>query len=625
MFSLGSNVSQDPIPEDAIYRQIKTIIKYYIDLARRQPIQNVGIPAHFLKGVLDPDRLELNRYAKVPVLTISGFVNLANVSLQSNTNFTLPYIESIYRMAGVTESCNGVIVIKYTAINGKQTNPKEYKYEESDLHIKKQFKPYFYFNRKDTGEKIYIPIDTEGNKNMYVLNSKSTGKRKTHDTAYYQNYLTTTFIDKFVSQYNDPDCKFISIAVNLLPTQGGHANMLLVYKGQTKIYLMLYEPHGAQGLQSSSEGPKEQYNIMKTHFINFMKNLIETTGKTKKIVELVDPKKISPKEGIQTYMKDRNGYCYMISSFWLYIILSLTKDSTQQFNDTLFQNLNIIERYLYSIAAKEIKKDQDELKNPRRVEPPVAAVTEEAASSSQRVLTVAKQGSLASYTPDQVLYSIIVHFSYDFLTKFYMNYFKPASPSASPSASPPDLYSIFIEIYKQKYSSMRDKKPKKFEKLVLGYIEDTSTNLSEKHRIGLESKAVEISKRVTDGLSCTKAEDCLSDKCDTRDKICLPRDYTLEQSQHTQSQQSSQESIQDDRSQSDHLQLAQIKQYPDVNDPPNIYEFYEKDEDYQEKDEDEDYQEKDDEVYDSTSYPVEDQDKSNKKHRAHTDSHDMSH
>ncbi len=103
-----------------IYINIKTIIQYYIDLARRQPIQNIGIPAHFLKGVFEsykpPDQKD-----KVPVLTIAGFVNLANVSLQSNTNFTLPYIESIYKMAGMDHSCNGVIVIKYTAIN-KHTN-----------------------------------------------------------------------------------------------------------------------------------------------------------------------------------------------------------------------------------------------------------------------------------------------------------------------------------------------------------------------------------------------------------------------------------------------------------------------------------------------------------------------
>jgi len=73
-----------------------------------------------LKGVFEsykpPDQKD-----KVPVLTIAGFVNLANVSLQSNTNFTLPYIESIYKMAGMDHSCNGVIVIKYTAIN-KHTN-----------------------------------------------------------------------------------------------------------------------------------------------------------------------------------------------------------------------------------------------------------------------------------------------------------------------------------------------------------------------------------------------------------------------------------------------------------------------------------------------------------------------
>ena len=519
MFSLGSGVTPNPNSGDDKYKKIKEIIQPYIDLARSQPIQNIGIPAHFLRGVLkdvlNPDE-QPNKYDKIPVLTISGFVNLANASLQSNTNFTLPYIESIYKMAGMEHSCNGIIVIKYTAINEN----KEYEYKTSNPEVKREFKPYFYFNLKDEGEKIYIPINTSIDKKMYVLKkSKQPTKRKTDDSTQYQNYLKTKFTDKFLAQYNNINCKFISIAVNLLPTEGGHANMLLVYKGVSEVYIMLYEPHGAQGVQSS-EGPQQQYKTMKTHFINFMKELIiskETQSVKKRTVKIVDPKKISEPQGIQSYMKDRNGYCYMISSFWLYIILMLTKTTGQEFNDKLFENLNIIEGYLYGIAAEEIKKDK-----PKPEVIPSQPVT----------LTLAKQGSLHNYTADQVLYSIIVHFSYDFLTKYYMHYFTPGLT--------PDLYSVFIPIYREKYKDMNVKRPEKFKKLLLGYIENTGTDVSPSEKLEIETKANEISKRVTDGLSCKNDKDCLSNKC--QGDICVCRTYIATQSQGKEDDGSSQES-----------------------------------------------------------------------------------
>ena len=579
MFSLTSSVKPAPVEssKDDIYTNIKTIIEPYINLARRQPIQNVGVPAHFLKGVLNPDK-EASQNDKIPVLKISGFVNLANVSLQSNTDFTLPYIESIYNMAKMQHMCNGIINIKYIGFH--QDTSKELKYNDN---TKESFKPCFYFNRKDTGKKIYIPIDTQGDPNIYVLSSKLTQKRQPDHRTNYRDYLNTQFISKFLAQYENINCNFISIAVNLLPTKGGHANMLLVYKGIKTTYLMLYEPHGAQGVQSS-EGSVEQYQIMKKAFIKFIQNVIKTRNSQ---VETVYPTKISPQEGIQSYMKDRNGYCYMISSFWLYIILMLTKRTTQDFNDTLFTELNIIETYVYNIAAEEIKEDQKEPKNKRHVSVEPSAA--EAGSSSQRVLTVAKQGSLAKYTPDQVLYSIIVHFSYDFLTTFYMNYFKPPSQSAST----PDLYSIFIQIYKDKYIAMKNKKEKKFKKLVLGYIDATGSNLSPEEIKNMERQAEEISKRVTDGLGCSEDQECLSDTC--KDKVCTPYNYDKPQSQD------------DIPSQPylnlHHLLFQKIDQDqdpdPDVNDPPNIDEFFEKVNDEEEEDEVEDFKnvnEEEDEV-----------------------------
>ena len=502
MVSLSTPTRSPISPDNFIIKtNIKGIIQPYIDLARSQPIQNIGIPAHFLKGVLkdvlNPGR-EPRNYDKIPVLTISGFVNLANASLQSNTNFTLPYIESIYKMAG-GHSCNGIIVIKYTAID--KTNNKEYDYKTSNDKVKGNFKPYFYFNLKDEGKKIYIPINTSiGDKNIYVLNKSKHRKRNPDDPTDYKQYIETRFTSKFLEQYENINCKFISIAVNLLPTEGGHANMLLVYKGISKVYLILYEPHGAQGL-GSSEGPQQQYKTMKKDFIDFMEKLIKNQGKT---VEILSNEKISETEGIQSYMKDTNGYCYMISSFWLYIILELTKIQTDVSRENVFLNLNLIEKFLYSIVDKEIDEDKKE----------------------------SPQGRLARYNASQVLYSIIVHFSYDFLTKYYMHYFTPGLT--------PDLYSVFIPIYREKYKDMSHKRKEKFKKLVLGYIENTGTDVSPSEKLEIETKANEISKRVTDGLSCKNDKDCLSNKC--QGDICVCRTYIATQSQGKEDAGSSQES-----------------------------------------------------------------------------------
>ena len=199
MVSLSTPTRSPISPDNLIIKtNIKGIIQPYIDLARSQPIQNIGVPAHFLRGVLK-DVLNTdeqpNKYDKIPVLTISGFVNLANASLQSNTNFTLPYIQSIYNMAGMMKhSCNGIIVIKYTAINANTSKEYEYKYEDKD-----KFKPYFYFNLKDEDKKIYIPINTD-DKSIYVLNKSKDRKRKGENPTDYQNYLKTKFTDKFLAQ-----------------------------------------------------------------------------------------------------------------------------------------------------------------------------------------------------------------------------------------------------------------------------------------------------------------------------------------------------------------------------------------------------------------------------------------
>ena len=517
-----------------ICRDIEPLIEPYINLARSQPVQNVGIPVHILK------RDRFGKKDQVPILRLSAFVDLANGALQSNTNFRLPYIQSIYEMAGMTSSCNGIIVLKYACIN-PDTGQRSYYSITRTEEIYKDYKSYFYFNFDGgSDKKIYVPVVTERN-NLYMFRKGDGG---IYDPVppgsigeEYNDFFQTKFISKFLTQYNNPGCKLISIAVYLLPISGGHANMLLIYKGISKVYIMLYEPHGAEGL-SMAEFRKTQYNKMNNDFIKFMQDLIESQEKERhdrREVKIVRSYQISEAIGIQRYMRDKNGYCYMITSFWLYIILSIINQREKSWRqqavleEKFMLNLNYIEQCVYNIVDKEIKKDKDEQENPTNA-------TTGAASSSVPKLTVAKQGSLAKYNSSQVLNSLIVHFSYDFLTRFYMDYFKPDN----------EFYTIFRKSFVQMYNEEETEGSLKFHQQI--FIQDMiddhiPSEVGSEQKEMMEARANEIiPKLMADGLGCKKREDCLSKKCE--DGKCVERNYNL-----TQSQESFQDSSQGSLSQ----------------------------------------------------------------------------
>jgi uncharacterized protein YnzC (UPF0291/DUF896 family) len=473
---MGSMLSSPPpgseiAPGNPICENIKAIIQPYIKLARQYPIQKIGIPVHFLGKVTKPQDRNIPP-GKIPVIRISGFVYLINSSLQSSTNFTLPYFDSIYNMAEAQHTCNGIIVIKYVGIDKSK---EEYKVLKGDAKMnenKNLFKPYFYFKRD--GRDIYIPV------------SEQKGiKRSSDRNPIETTQIHTLFTSKFLLQYNDSECKFISIALSLKPTTGGHSNILLVYKGASTTYLILYEPHGAQGTQTS-EGPVIQYNQMKSEFIEFLTGVINNIEKSKlegknRTVRLIPSIQISPEKGIQTFMKDRNGYCYMISSFWLYIILKLIKDGNVIKDDNFFLNLNCIENCVYRIAADEIRIDTSE-RGTQTID--------------EKKIIELKQGSFKGYDASQVLYSIIVHFSYDFLTRFYIGYLRPES----------DDYKVFQKIYTHNYTNMVKKK---FDNIFIELIDKTGGNLTREDLQRIERQSgEEISECPSDGPN---------DKCKARE------------------------------------------------------------------------------------------------------------
>jgi hypothetical protein len=542
---MGGTSSSPSTDHTKLCRYIKDIITPYIHLARSQPVQNKFVALHILKGFLEPQD-------KVPVLRVPALVNLINLSLQSNTKFTLPYIQSIYNMAEMENSCNGIITIRYTGFEKDQDGKYKKITENSKL------KPYLFLQTKVTKNKVYIPIDTIKEPKGDGVVYSATHYTQTDQESYsllHENLLQNSFIIKFLHQYNDTNCKFISIALSLKSTHCGHSNMLLIYKGETSTYLMLYEPHGAEGIQSPNKDIVKQYKEMTDSFIKFLAGVIQCNHRvTRNIrtVKIVEAKKISEPIGIQTYIKDRNGYCSMISSFWLYIILKLVKENKDpKLVEELFKNLNYIEKCLYSIAAAEIKTDQDEEKKSGPVTIPATG----AASSSVAVLTVAKQGSLSKYNPDQVLYSIIVHFSFDFLSRFYMDYLKPESK----------LYNIFVQELKIVYKDKKDSYPVKFNELILArYTDDKRSNVSAEDLDKITSNAMqEIVGLVEDNNPCENHYQCKSTYC--KEGKCQSRDYgELQIESEYKASESSQSSVGSDPSQSsDHYKCDATQEIDD--------------------------------------------------------------
>jgi len=489
-------------PENQICVRIDPIIKDYIKLARDQPVQNIGVPVSILATT---------NGGPIPILRLSAFVDLANGALQSHTNFRLPYIQSIYKMADVEHSCNGIIVLKYTYIN--PLTGARYYYETSSQEVKGKFKSYFYFNFGGGDQKIYVPVTKQDNEpNLYLFKKNPAWPGGTYqpvrltqeENNMYSTFFYEKFTKKFLTQYNNPNCKFISIAINLLPLTGGHANMLLVYKGVSKVYIMLYEPHGAEGVKMSDE-KNRQYNQMNSEFMVFIQNVINERSTDKRPIEIVKPYNISTNVGIQRYMKDKNGYCYMITSFWLYIILKLINEGfvRQENEEKFILNLNYIEECVYKRIDTSIKED-------KKAEP---------------------KGRLAKYSSSQVLNSLIVHFSYDFLTTFYMNYFIPNNP----------LYKIFTKSFKIFYVQEEGTLKFKNEIFIENMRPEGRYNLTQDEINRIEDQAVEISKLMADDLACIKNEDCLSYNC--KERKCKPRE------DYTQSQGSTQQLSQDEESQ----------------------------------------------------------------------------
>lgn len=195
-----------------------------------------------------------------------------------------------------------------------------------------------------------------------------------------------------------------------------------------------------------------------------------------------------------------------VSSFWLYLALCLIKRGFIG-NPGSTLNLNYIEQCVFNIVETEIKEDK---------------------------LKTSDKQKLKNYTSsDQLLYSIIVHFAYNFLTQFYLDYFKPDTPNFG------RLLYDFTTSYNQKKTTT----PNVFkDHIFIKNIEyEPGREISP---IDIEKFTLQAEKQIMTKGDNPDCKECQSYKC--KEEKCTARDYTVDQSQGSASQSSSQGSSSQD-------------------------------------------------------------------------------
>jgi hypothetical protein len=153
------------------------------------------------------------------------------------------------------------------------------------------------------------------------------------------------FLEEFDTRLNETLCKFTSLALIYESPSFAHMNMILIYKEpRTKrLFLYLYEPEGSVHKEVENF---LQYLISKFNETTEYK-VERDTGLYPKSCPLVYMPNSQLSDGIQKLMKEKGversgqGYCVMYSYFWLYLVLSCSKDGLNPFG-----LMNTIENYL---------------------------------------------------------------------------------------------------------------------------------------------------------------------------------------------------------------------------------------------------------------------------------------
>lgn len=443
----------------SIKDHVRKIIQPYID---KPTVQGKIVSVPFLKDISLP---------------LDQYVYLMHRVLYKYSVYNVMYISLLYKLAKIDTRKNfcGVIYMR------------NYYYIDDS----RQF-----FKDEDGTNFRYIWIESE-KKYIDVRNVDTMDIGVNTD-------IYKMLIAEIIRQYNNPECEFISMLLNLNSTpKSGHANMFLIIKDPpSHVRFIMYEPHGSWGTCRSSrfDCVSETANIYKDMKLTFLKLITRVFSSINVTSEVVNTGIISCPKGIQSTMKDRLGYCTIISIFWLYIFLSLMNYYGKDYEgkEKLFANLLEIEKSIYSLTENNHEK----------------------------------------------LYSVVVNFTYDFLSAFYITNLvpEPGNVNLEPrevteryyrqlEKEAPATLSIMDGKY---YSTDPNSVDSKYKSFVKEFIKQYNQrdNLKKIHSVQkpkrqrkIPVQPVESSTHVRKKLGkCKVHSDCISDKCIAG--MCKPpKDY----------------------------------------------------------------------------------------------------
>ena len=291
-------------------------------------------------------------------LNIDEYVHFSNAALQKISNnpeykdsivdMKMNYIENIFDMLSLTKkACTGKINLEYNLFVNK---PELYQLKRGymdNLNTLQKTMTIEYITKDSTLSKINIPTkDIADFINMRRL-VKKIYKRLEESTCKYGDFTFNSIALGNYSKINITDEK-------MQPDTEGHSNLLLVMKDTRKnvITIILYEPHGRTdkefdlNIKLTRESNNYFITVLQSHLEHFYKS-----AGTPYIIDILEQKFVSCPNGIQTYVNDSLGYCELISTLWLYLVLGLFS-STQLHPDVkilLIDRLQIVEGCLYRI------------------------------------------------------------------------------------------------------------------------------------------------------------------------------------------------------------------------------------------------------------------------------------
>jgi len=324
-------------------------------------------------------------------LNLDEYVHFSNITLQqiagdrhqehSMIDIKMNYIENIFDMLNLTKiACTGKICLEYNLfVNSRELHKLNIGFMDDLDKLEKNIIVHTY----DPPSKINIL--TKDIKDFIQIRRIV---KKIYDR-----------LEGSVCRYGDFTFNSIALAANpkinvtdsekRYPTEA-HANILLIMKNSRTnlITIILYEPHGST--DKKFDLTTKLIRQLNNYFINLiqyhLKEFYKSAG-TPYTIDIIEQKSVSCPEGIQTYINDSLGYCELISTLWLYLVLGLFSSSELDPNVkiTLVNRLHIVESCLY-----QLYKTPEELYN---------VVSSRAASRATPLAASSAVGSHAAGSP----------------------------------------------------------------------------------------------------------------------------------------------------------------------------------------------------------------------------------